>query len=214
MGRESRQARRARERREQEKRHDGKRSPANTRWSMLVGLGFAAAAVLVLAVVLFSQNSGSASTTPTVVAVKPSAPVDGVGCTSTSSGEQTTYHVHVHLTMLVDGTAHYAPPYIGFSLNDCLYWLHTHKSDGVIHIEAPKTIKPKLAAFFKIWGEPISSTRVGPYQVKSGQHMRVIIDNRPYVGNPADILLKPHENITIEIGPPFQPQQNFVWGNL
>jgi hypothetical protein len=178
----------------------------------LIGLGFVAAAVLVLAGVMISQGQSSASTTtPTVGPSTPAPTIAGVQC---NPGEMLTYHVHSHLTIIVDGKAHYAPAYVGFSLNDCLYWLHTHQADGVIHIEAPTGIHPTLGAFFKVWGEPISLTRVWKYSVKPGQQMRVIVNNKLFHGNPANVVLGSHKNITIEIGPPFQPQQTYAWGNL
>jgi hypothetical protein len=176
-----------------------------------VALGFAAALVLIVGGVLVAQNNSSATANPTVPPSAPAAAIDGIQC---NAGEMLQYHVHSHLTIVVGGKSYYPPAYIGFSLNDCLYWLHTHNNDGVIHIESPGPIHPKLGAFFHVWGVPISSTRVWKYSVKPGQHMLVIVDNHVYHGNPANIVLGSHKNITIEIGPPFQPQKSFVWGNL
>jgi hypothetical protein len=73
---------------------------------------------------------------------------------------------------------------------------------------------PKLKQFFQIWGEPISSKEVYTMKVQSGEQMKVYVNQKPYHGNPANILLQPHTNIYIEVGPPFVKPQPFAWGNL
>ena len=44
----------------------------------------------------------------------------------------------------------------------CLYWLHTHDSTGVVHIESPVQRGYTLGQFFDVWGRPLSATQVGP----------------------------------------------------
>jgi hypothetical protein len=73
---------------------------------------------------------------------------------------------------------------------------------------------PKLKQFFQIWGEPISSKEVYTMKVQPGEQMKIYVNQKPYYGNPANILLRPHTNIYIEVGPPFVKPQPFVWGNL
>ena len=38
---------------------------------------------------------------------------------------------------------------------NCLYWLHTHQPDGIIHIEAPVERTFTLGNFFDIWRQPL-----------------------------------------------------------
>lgn len=44
--------------------------------------------------------------------------------------------------------------------------------------------------------------------------MKVYVDQKPYTGNPRDIVLVKHKTITIEIGPPFVAPKPYNFGNL
>jgi hypothetical protein len=80
--------------------------------------------------------------------------VDGIPCETT---EFTTYHIHAHLDIFVNGQSLTVPQSIGIEDNTCLYWLHTHKTDGIIHIESPQPRDFSLGQFFDIW----KSTKTG-----------------------------------------------------
>jgi hypothetical protein len=86
-------------------------------------------------------------------------PLDGLRCDQL---EQTAYHIHTRLRLEQGGQLFTAPADIGIG-PDCLYWVHTHDLDGVIHIEAPATIHPSLGDFFAVWqltdpNDPLIST--------------------------------------------------------
>jgi len=101
------------------------------------------------------------------------SPVGAIEC---SSSEQTLFHIHARLTVFVNGAARLVPlgigipraqaestsagPFVGSG--SCFYWLHTHAADGIIHIESPIHRLYTLGNFFDIWGQPLSSTQVGP----------------------------------------------------
>ena len=65
--------------------------------------------------------------------------------------EQLAYHVHAHLQVFVDGQPRVLPAGIGIpqpvsqqtpegpfvGSGRCFYWMHTHTTDGIIHIESP-----------------------------------------------------------------------------
>lgn len=59
--------------------------------------------------------------------------IDGIEC---ERGERLNYHVHAHLALFIEGRQMDVPAGIGIT-DRCLYWLHTHAADGIIHIEAP-----------------------------------------------------------------------------
>src|SRR5579859_425038 len=90
--------------------------------------------------------------------------IDGISC---DFAEASTYHVHAHLSIVVDGKEVAGPPAnTGIHFEHlCLYWLHTHDSSGIIHIEAPHRISPTLGNFFDIWGQPLSRQRVDDHPV-------------------------------------------------
>lgn len=212
MGRESRQARRARERRGQGKGRQGQ-SPANQRnWAMLAGGAVIIAAILVvIGLVATGAGKGLAGPAPTPTET-PGKTIDGLGC---DAGMSVNYHQHAHLTIFDKGTQITVPAQVGFNYNhDCLYWVHTHDTSGVIHIESPHPVGPKLKAFFDLWGKPITSQQIGPAKVQPGETVRTYVNQKLYSGNPANIPLRRHTTITIEIGPPFPQPKPFAYGNL
>src|SRR5579884_2168738 len=101
----------------------------------------------------------------------PGTTVDGIQCAPI---EQLAYHIHAHLQVYVDGQPRALPGAIGllgpvadptaygpfYVASRCYYWLHTHTSDGVIHIESPTAKIYTLGDFFDEWGQPLSSDRV------------------------------------------------------
>ena len=126
-------------------------------------------------------------------------PIHGVRCDQLL---QPVVHLHAHLDVFVRGRPVTVPAHIGIPRDgSCLYWLHTHDSSGVIHIEAPAAAVDReftLGDFLAVWGNgPGSSGTVA------------ILNGRPYIGDPADIGLAAHELITLEVGPPEVQQPGF-----
>jgi hypothetical protein len=135
-------------------------------------------------------------------------PIDGVHCDGL---EGTAYHIHTHLEIFGGGRQVIIPAGVGIPA-DCYYWLHTHDDSGIIHVEAPSSVKPTLGDFFDIWGQPLSRRRVANLSVTPGRAMRVYVNLKPYTGNPRGIILRDHMNITIEITPPFKPPSKYDFG--
>jgi hypothetical protein len=142
------------------------------------------------------------------------APVDGISC---NAGEKLQYHIHVHLSVFVNGQQMQIPPGIGIpgaqgqqttgglfvTTGTCFYWLHTHVADGIIHIESPTKKVYTLGNFFDIWGIPLSTSQVGP---ASGS-VTAFVDGQPYTGDPAAVPLTPHRQIQLDVGTPVVPYQ-------
>jgi hypothetical protein len=136
-------------------------------------------------------------------------PVDGISC---QTSEQTLFHIHAHLTIFVNGAARQVPAGIGIpgaqatqtpqgpfiETGTCFYWLHTHSADGIIHIESPVTRTYTLGNFFDIWGQPLGPDQVGPAQ----GHVVAIYNGQVYQGNPRDIPLNAHAQISLQVGTP------------
>ena len=132
-------------------------------------------------------------------------PVNGITC---DGHEQVSVHYHVHLDLLISsGNAKLTVP-AGIGINQtqqCLYWLHTHQTDGVIHIEAPTGQKDRvftLGEFFKIWGQKLDSQDVGDRKLQSGETLKAYVNGVLWTGNVSAIPLKAHDEITLVIGPP------------
>jgi hypothetical protein len=135
------------------------------------------------------------------------AKVDGIRCQAT---EQSLFHIHSHLTIFVNGAQRQIPADIGIpSGGSCLYWVHTHSPDGIIHIESPVRRVFTLGEFFDEWGQPLGPNAVGPF---SG-HVTAIYNGKVYVGNPRNIPLNKHAQIQLEVGKPLVAQQTITFSN-
>ncbi len=148
----------------------------------------------------------------------PGIPVDGIQCAPI---EQLAYHTHAHLQVFVDGQPRSLPGAIGmlgpvaqqtpygpfYAATQCYYWLHTHASDGVIHIESPTQRIYTLGQFFDEWGQPLSAVQVagakGP--------VSAFLDGRRWRGSPRALLLEPHAVIQLDVGSPVVPFANVSW---
>ena len=140
-------------------------------------------------------------------------PINGISC---DAMEGNRLHIHQHLLILDRGKPVAIPENVGQRpMMQCLYWLHTHTPDGIIHIEAPMNRTFTLGDFFTVWGQPLTRTEAASAHAKKGQRLRVWVDGKPYAGDPRAIKLEAHTDIVIEAGPPFPPPPRFTtWGNL
>jgi hypothetical protein len=145
-------------------------------------------------------------------------PVDQIKC---DTSEQTVFHIHAHLTIVVHGSARQVPAAIGIPGGQaqstqqgtfigggtCLYWLHTHAADGLIHIESPVHRTYTLGEFFDEWGQPLGPDQVGPV---TGQ-VTAVYNGQVYRGNPRDIPLTAHAQIQLEVGRPLVAPQHITF---
>lgn len=158
-------------------------------WLWGVALG-----VLILVVIFFA-----------VVALKPSnvktyETVAGVDC---QTGERLDYHVHSFVSLLVEGEQRPIPALTGIRDNLCYFWLHTHDASGLIHVEAPEKQDFTLGQFFKIWGQPLSSTQLLDKTADAQHQITATVNGQPYTGDPSTIVLRDKETIVLQYGPPF-----------
>jgi hypothetical protein len=145
--------------------------------------------------------------------------VNGISCGAT---EQLVYHIHAHLAVFKNGQPYTLPAGVGIpgsqaeqtnqgpiaSGGSCIYWLHTHTTDGVIHIESPSKAIYSLGDFFDEWHQPLSGTQVGSLSGK----VSAFVNGKPWKKSPRDIPLLPHADIQLEIGEPAPPIVNIDWG--
>lgn len=150
--------------------------------------------------------------TPSARADIPSgAPVDGIRC---EAMEGSVLHIHQHVAIRDHGKPVGIPPDVGRPLiAQCLYWIHTHTPDGIIHVESPNFRTYTLGNFFDIWGEPLTATNVAGSKPKKDEHIAVWVDGAPYTGNPRKIDLTQHLDVTIEVGPPYTKPAPFTAWN-
>jgi hypothetical protein len=145
------------------------------------------------------------------------APVDGITCRPTMD-QGVSYHIHVHVAIFVNGQqvrlpagAGIVPPridepapggvFVDDSSSSCLYWLHVHANDGIIHVEAPRQQNFVLGQFFDIWGQPLSAHQVGPAQGP----VTAFVNGKVWTGDPRNIPLLNLEVVQLDVGSPVVP---------
>ncbi len=150
------------------------------------------------AVILIVANARSGSGTAGA-----GSTIDGIPC---QSNEQLAVHYHAHLSIIVGGNETTLPAGVGIDQTaQCLYWMHVHAGDGIIHIEAPKDSAARkftLGNIFDIWKMPLSSTQVGATVLTKDQKLLMFVDGKPYAGNPRNIVLAAHTQVVLEVTPP------------
>jgi hypothetical protein len=140
------------------------------------------------------------------------APVgETVGGISCDAMEGQRLHIHQHLVIFDHGKQVAIPANVGQPLTRrCIYWLHTHTPDGIIHIEAPADRSFTLGDFFLVWGQPLGRTIAASARAPKGAALKVWVDGKAFAGDPRGISLKAHTDIVIEAGPPFVTPPKFT----
>jgi hypothetical protein len=148
--------------------------------------------------------------------------VDGITCGAT---EQLAYHIHAHLQIYVNGAPRALPGGIGIPSstvqNDpqagpvaqggqCIYWLHTHAPDGIIHVESPTARIYTLGNFFDEWHQPLTGSKVGT----AAGPVIAYVNGKPWRGDPRLIPLKPHAVVQLDVGQPAAPFRPMSWSGL
>ncbi len=144
--------------------------------------------------------------------------VDGIKCGAT---EQLAYHIHAHLAVYVGGQSRALPGGIGIpgsqvvqssegpvaNGGQCIYWLHTHAPDGVIHIESPTQRIYTLGNLFDVWRQPLTANRVAGASGK----VTALVNGKPWTKNVRDIPLDPHTVVQLNVGSPTVPFHAMSW---
>ncbi len=139
-------------------------------------------------------------------------PIDGIHC---DAQEYAAEHIHTHLQIFNRGRRVEVPAQIGIMpIAGCLYWVHTHAADGIIHIEAPTVRTFTLGEFFDIWGGDLGRSVAGPVRAPRGRSLRVSVNGRAWNADPRSIPLRDHEEIVIQNGPPYGTPHRADWSKL
>ncbi len=171
------------------------------------------ALIVALFVTLFARNGTGFQPTFTVDSAYPL--VDGISC---DNGEQAAFHIHCHLTVYINGQRVEIPKYIGIEGNaksvSCYYWLHTHATDGIIHVEAPANHTFTLANFLNVWSGQFSQLSY-PAELNQSNGWQVYVNGKAYSGDFHNIKLQPHLLITLAFNSPgVTPDTVYNWGTL
>lgn len=140
------------------------------------------------------------------------AAIDNIKCETMEGAAQ---HIHAHLALFQNGRAVTIPSSVGIPAGlGCLYWVHTHSNDGLIHIEAPVTRAFTLGDFFDIWGKDLTPSVADGVRAAKGARLTVSVNGKPYAGDPRRIVLKDHQEILIAAGAPPAHPATYQWKNF
>jgi hypothetical protein len=150
-----------------------------------------------------------------------------ISCEPTMSNN---YHIHIFLGVYVNGQLAALPIAIGMDnpgaessgfINSatCFYYIHTHDSSGIVHVEDPNPNNLAVSAsmytlqnVLDVWGITASPTNFGQFtgpirvftsgQTYMGETTTIPATSLTYWGNnPATVPLYSHEVIYVEVGP-------------
>jgi hypothetical protein len=143
--------------------------------------------------------------------------LQGVPC-MTPATLPDNYHVHAHVSIIVDGVAQSVPANIGIvpagPNGRCFYLVHTHDKSGLIHMEADAPTTFTLGQVFAIWGQPLETDNVAGltgkpisvYTVENATVTQVTTDWKA-------IELPSKKLVTIVVGTPVAEIPNFSWSS-
>jgi len=140
------------------------------------------------------------------------APIDNIKCETMEGAAQ---HIHSHLALFLNGRAVTIPSNVGIPVGlGCLYWVHTHSNDGLIHIEAPVTRAFTLGDFFDIWGKDLTPSAADGVRAAKGARLTVTVNGKPYAGDPRRIVLADRQEILIAAGALPAHPGTYPWKNF
>ena len=210
----SRQEQKQRLREEREARERQERA-AEARRARLTRIGVGAAVVVVAAIIAIvalsggGDSKGGKNAGPGGLQNTPGpwdAGSDGVEARAAKLGlpdpSDTVYHVHAQLTIYTDGKKQTVPANIGIDqAGQFLTSLHTHATDGVVHMEAVQPYPFTLGQFFAVWNVPFTKTQLGSYHVGNGLVLQTWVNGKQVKDGPS-YRMKRHDRIVIGFGKP------------
>ena len=120
--------------------------------------------------------------------------------------EGVNLHIHQHLDIYVNGKHATVPALIGIKRKGNGYELaelHTHATDGVIHLESQRAQSFSLGQFFGVWGLNLSQNCVGNL-CSPPNDFAVYVNGKkiPATADPTRLVLEQHDEIAIVYGKP------------
>jgi len=210
MSKQSTRQRTRQERRREELQRREVERRRTVRMKRVTTVGIIAAVVLAVAGIVYLVITQSQ--TP----ANPAYPaIDSISCDQL---EQSAFHIHAHVSVYINGQSVSIPGNVGIagdpSAPSCFYWLHTHSTDGVIHIEAPNGVSPTLKNFLDIWRTKFPQLGY-PDQLDFTNGWQVYVNGQPFAGDFHTIPLQAHTLITLAYNSPgVKPDTNFNWNGL
>src|SRR5258708_782805 len=113
-------------------------------------------------------------------------PVANIRC---DPNEQLVVHYHAHIDIFANGAPVTIPAQTGI-LGSCFYWMHTHTTTGIVHIEAPKDSATRgftTGDFFAVWNPPLDKKHLATFPVAQAHQGKSSVDQKPDQGDPSRV---------------------------
>lgn len=143
-------------------------------------------------------------------------PIDSVYCDQL---EQSVEHIHAYVAIYINGQAAPLPADVGIAQDSsgnatCFYWLHTHDTTGVIHIESPSTEVFTFGQFRDVWDQQFQSLGF-PTELLLNTGWKIWVNGKVYNGSLTSIPLEAHNIITMAYNSPnVKPVTTYAWNGL
>lgn len=126
-------------------------------------LGVAAIVAVATGLSMFGNRPANTERTPREVAMT---------CTTDMATE---FHIHPVLEIYINGEKQLIPANVGITPN-CMYALHTHTPDGIIHVESPEKKDFTLSDFFAVWDKPFSASQIFDHTIDASHRIRMTVN--------------------------------------
>jgi hypothetical protein len=148
------------------------------------------------------------------LAVRAGKPLAGLRC----GRAQRRYGVHVELfargrVVIVPAGIGVASPFVRSGAyvypRGCTYPIRTVEPTGVLEVDSARRLV--LGDLFRVWGQPLSRTRLAGFRTTSGRPVRAYVGGRRWRGGLTAIPLRRHAEIVLELGRYIPPHTAFLF---
>lgn len=130
----------------------------------------------------------------------PAAAIKAAGLPALTS-EGSLAHYHGHLDVNVNGVAVTVPANIGIdNAGQSISPLHTHTSDGIVHIEAEEDANFTIGQLLTEWGVKLDKACLATF-CTDDKNQFLAFKNGKAEADPAAIVIKSHDEVVLWYGP-------------
>ena len=108
----------------------------------------------------------------------------------------TQFHIHPHLTILINGVDQKIPANIGIT-SVCMNSIHIHDDSGTLHVESPVKKDFTIGDFFAVWDKQFNKNQILDYKSDS-THVITVTVNDKLVETFENTLINDGDKIVIE----------------
>ena len=141
--------------------------------------------------------------------------IDGMLCRA-DAGSRFGAHLEIFargLDLIIPAGIGIAPPRVRegayVRAGRCSYPVRTLEPTGLMEVEVGS--RPTLGDFFKLWNQPLSSTRLVGFRSARGERVSAYVNGRRWAGDPRAIPLARHTAIVLEVGGYFPPTRVYAF---